>query len=82
MKPSFALNLSPEGIALLHRTSRGWFNAGEVSFDDPRLADRLAFLRRTAAELAPQGVTSKVILPNSQILYTEIEAPGPDRAAS
>lgn len=80
MKPSFALNLSPEGIALLHRTSRGWFNAGEVSFDDPRLSERLAFLRRTAAELAPQGVTSKVILPNSQILYTEIEAPGPDRA--
>ena len=81
MKPAFALNLSHDGIGLLRRTSRGWLSIGEVSLDDPKLGESLSYLRKTALALSPAGVAAKLIIPNSQILYTEIEAPGPDDAA-
>lgn len=81
MKPSFALDLSQEKLALLHRTGQGWVSVGEVALDDPALDQRLAMLRRTATGLAPHGLATKLILPASQILYTEVEAPGPDRAS-
>ena len=51
---------------------------GDVSLDDPNLSDHLAMLRRTALELEKGGVTTKLVIPNSQILYTEVHAPGPD----
>lgn len=81
MKPGFTLNLSHDGIGLLHRAGPGWFTVGEVSLDDADLAGALARLRRTALELEPKGLTSKLIVPDTQILYSEIEAPGPDAAA-
>lgn len=81
MKPGFTLNLSHDGIGLLHRAGPGWFTVGEVSLDDADLAGSLARLRRTALELEPKGLTSKLIVPDTQILYSEIEAPGPDAAA-
>ena len=77
MKPSFALNLTHEGIGLLHRGRRGWLSVGEVALDDPDVAELMAWLRRTAAGLATGGVTTKLILPNSEILYDEVPAPGP-----
>ncbi|GGH56776.1 hypothetical protein GVY41_12715 [Frigidibacter albus] len=80
MKPAFALNLSPDGISLLHRTSRGWLLVGAVALDDPDVPAALGYLRKTALGLAPQGFTTKLILPASQILYTAVEAPGPDAA--
>ncbi|MDF2142214.1 hypothetical protein [Paenirhodobacter sp. CAU 1674] len=80
MKPSFALNLSHDGIGLLHRAGNTWFELGSVALDAPDLTEALAALHRTAQDLAPQGVSSKLIIPASQILYTEITAPGP-RAA-
>ncbi len=80
MKPGFALNLSHDGIGLLHRTPRGWTRVGEVSLDDPGLGETLGFLRKTALGLEPQGLTTKLIIPNSQILYADVTAPGPDAA--
>ena len=38
-------------------------------------------LRARAEALAPGGVATKLILPESQILYTEVDAPGPDAAS-
>lgn len=81
MKPKFALNLSHEGISILHRTKVGWMCVGDVSLEDPELSDQLAVLRRTAADLESSGVTTKLVIPNSQILYTEVHAPGPDTNA-
>lgn len=81
MKPNFALNLSHDGISLLHRAKAGWMRVGEVALDDPDLNDHLKILRKTAADLDSGGLTSKLVIPNSQVLYTEIEAPGPDTAA-
>jgi len=77
MKPSFALNLSPEGISLLHRTAEGWERLGEVTLDTPDFGEQLGKLRRRAQALAPEGMATKLIVPASQILYTEIAAPGP-----
>ncbi|MBD3765770.1 MAG: translation initiation factor 2, partial [Rhodobacterales bacterium] len=81
MKPNFALNLTEASIGLLHRTARGWVEIGSVALDDPDLAEALGYLRRSALGLDPRGLATKLILPNSQILYTQVEAPGPDAAA-
>ena len=79
MKPTFALDLTSEAIGLLHRTPKGWLPIGETAFDAPDLAEAMDYLRKTALGLSPLGVATKLILPNSQILYTEIHAPGPSR---
>ena len=81
MKPKFALDLSHEGINLLHRSKGGWTLVGSVALDDPEIGTHLADIRRTAAELESGGFTCKIIIPNSQILYTTLEAPGPDDIA-
>ncbi len=81
MKPGFALNLSPDGISLLHRAPDGWERVGDVPLDDPKLGETLGALRKTALGLEPQGLTTKLIIPNAQILYADIAAPGPDSAS-
>lgn len=80
MKPNFALNLSHDGIGLLHRGKSGWERVGEVALDAPDFGERLTALRRAAKTRAPEGVTTKIVVPASQILYTEITAPGPQSA--
>jgi len=80
MKPAFALDLSRDTIALLHRTSKGWVSVGEIGFDAPDLDDALDYLRKTALGLSPMGMATKIVLPASQILYTDVHAPGPGRA--
>ncbi|MBL8561213.1 MAG: hypothetical protein JNN06_02940, partial [Gemmobacter sp.] len=77
MKPNFALTFTSDSIGLLHRTARGWLEIGTTPFDAPDLPEALSYLRRSALGLAPHGVTSKLVLPEDQILYLEIEAPGP-----
>ncbi|GHC66946.1 hypothetical protein [Neogemmobacter tilapiae] len=79
MKPNFALNLTHERIELLHRNGRRWIEVGVASLDSPDLGEELATLRRTALGLSPSGFATKLILPESQILYDEVEAPGPGR---
>ncbi len=81
MKPNFALNLTPEAIILLHRTARGWLAIGEAAVDSADLTEALGYLLASARGLSPQGVTTKLILPNAQILYTEVDVTGPDAAA-
>ena len=82
MKPSFALNLSHDGIGLLQRRETGWQKLGDVSLEAEDLADALAGLRKAAeAEAGPDGLMTKLIIPASQILYTEVHAPGPSPAA-
>lgn len=78
MKPDFALDLSQDGLALLCRAGDGWARLGSVSFDDPDLKDRVAELRARAETRAAGSMRTKLILPESQILYAEVDAPGPD----
>lgn len=81
MKPDFALDLTHDGISLLYRGKGSWQRVGEVALDDPSMAEHLAELRAIAEGLVGGRVTSKLIIPDSQILYTTLEAPGPDDAA-
>lgn len=81
MKPDFALDLSHDGIGLLHRSGGGWALVGEVKLDDPAMGAKLNALRDAAQALAGGDFTTKLVLPNSQILYTTLEAPGPDDIA-
>ncbi|MGO4907012.1 hypothetical protein ACEN2J_01635 [Pseudorhodobacter sp. W20_MBD10_FR17] len=81
MKPNFALNITDSAISLLHRTPRGWLEIGSANFDAPDLDEALGYLRSSALGLSPHGITTKLILPPSQILYVEVEAAGPDKAA-
>lgn len=78
MKPNFALNLTDDSIALLHRTARGWMEVGSTPLDAPDLGEALNYLRRSALGLAPHGIATKLVIPNSQILYLEVDAPGSD----
>lgn len=80
MKPSFALTLANDSIGLLHRTPEGWHSLGTVAQDDPDLAEALAYLRRSALGLEPQGFATKLVIPNSEILYLTAHAPGPSAA--
>ena len=80
MKPSFALDFRDGLIALLHRTSRGWQQVGASPLDAPDLSEALSYLRSTALGLSPRGISTKLVLPNDQILYTRVHAPGPDAA--
>ncbi|MEZ5686215.1 MAG: hypothetical protein R3D78_10125 [Paracoccaceae bacterium] len=81
MKPDFALNLTHDGIGLLHRGTAGWTSLGEVSLEADDLGAELTALRKQAQAKAPHGLTTKLVLPASQILYTTVNAPGPDAPA-
>ena len=81
MKPAFALDFRNDAIALLHRLPGGWQQIGSVTFDEPDLPGALSYLRSTALGLSPRGIATKLILPNEQILFTQVDAPGPDEAS-
>lgn len=73
MKPSFALALSFDGIALLHRAFPGWNRVGEVSLDSSDLSGALAVLRDTAQQINGAELTSKLVIPNDQIKYLALD---------
>ncbi|MBV7410177.1 type IV pilus biogenesis protein PilP [Maritimibacter sp. DP1N21-5] len=79
MKPNCALDLTHDGIRLLVRDSSGWKALGEVALDDPEMTNHLADLRRKAEGIVGT-ISSKLIIPNSQILYTTLDASGEDDA--
>jgi hypothetical protein len=81
MKPNFALNLTEDRIALLQRTGKGWLPLGEVMFGAPDMEDQLTALREKAANRAPRGITTKLVIPNSQILYTTMTVAATTEAA-
>ena len=77
MKPNFALDLTDDTITLLHRGAEAWSHVGQTKFARDDLEQALEALRQEALALAPEGITSKIVIPDSQILYTEVVAPGP-----
>ena len=78
MKPTFALDFRDDSIVLLHRTARGWLQVGETAIDAPDLTEALGYMRSTALGLSPRGISTKLVIPNGQILYATLHAPGPD----
>ncbi len=73
MIPNFALLLSLEGLRLLHRGPDGWSRVGEVPLDSADLAGDLARLRGRARDLAPEGMRTKLLIPNDQIRYLALD---------
>ena len=78
MKPTFALDFRDGQVTLLHRTSRGWSLVGSAAFGAPDFDETLSYLRSTAMGLSPRGITTKLILPNEQILYTDVDVGASD----
>lgn len=81
MKPAFALSLSSDGIALIHRAADGWRSVAETPFDNEDLPQALAAMREQALRLAPEGVTCKLVLPQDQIRYLTVDTGEADEAA-
>ncbi|HHX91949.1 MAG TPA: translation initiation factor 2, partial [Paracoccus sp.] len=77
MKPNFALKLSHDGIEILQRAASGWIVIGSTRFDTADLDDALRRLRVQAEALVPEGIRSKLILPESEVRYATVVAPGP-----
>lgn len=77
MKPNFALSLSYDGIELLQRAPGGWLSVGAVRFDRPDLDAAIEALLAEARALAPDGVTTKLIVPDAEVRYATVLAPGP-----
>jgi len=75
MAPTFALDLSLDGIRLLYRADGGWTVVGDVAIEDPALPERLAWLRAEAEGIAPGAVTTELVIPPSQIRYAGIPRP-------
>ncbi|WP_375551968.1 hypothetical protein [Rhodophyticola porphyridii] len=77
MTVEFALFLSPEGIALAHRqASDHWALIGDTALDVPDLGGALAGLRAMGEERGGRNFPTLLILPDDQILYTELEGLG------
>lgn len=79
VKPGFALSLSFDGIALLHRAAGGWRLVGEVALDSGDLPSALNDLRDKADLLEPGNLACKLIIPNDQIRYLTLETGDLDR---
>lgn len=74
MKPNFALNLSFDGIGLLHRVPAGWHLVGEVSLEAEDLNGALAVLLETGKQIDRSGVRTKIVLPEEQVKYITLES--------
>ena len=72
MKANFALSLSFDGIALLHRAAGGWRRVDGVDLSEADLTAELNSLRATALGLEPGGLRTKLIIPADQIRYLKI----------
>ncbi|KAG1713598.1 hypothetical protein GQR58_002065 [Nymphon striatum] len=73
MKSNFALSLSFDGLRLMHRVPGGWHLVGQVALDDADVTGSLAHLRGAAEELEPNGITTKLLIPNDQIKYLALD---------
>jgi hypothetical protein len=74
MTVNFALSLSVEGIELLHRVSHEWQRLGRADIASKSLTADMAALRQKAAEIAPDGLITKLIIPDDQIKFTAIDS--------
>ncbi|MFY0690741.1 MAG: hypothetical protein JXR14_02325 [Paracoccaceae bacterium] len=74
MNSNFALDLSEDGIVLLHRatTEADWSPVASVSLDSETLSSDLDALRLTAEALEGEAFTTELILPESQLLYATV----------
>jgi hypothetical protein len=73
MNSNFALSLSFDGMRLMHRVPDGWHLVGEVALNDADVTGSLARLRAAAETLEPNGIATKLLIPNDQIKYLALD---------
>ena len=73
MNSNFALSLSFDGLRLMHRVPDGWHLVGEVALDDADVTGSLDRLRAAAETLEPNGIATKILIPNDQIKYLALD---------
>lgn len=76
IKTNIAITLSFEGIGLLHRAETGWVFIDEISLDNSDLGAALSELSKKAHALEPEGIFSKLVIPNDQIKYISLDKRG------
>ncbi len=80
MTPNFALGLTELGITLWQRDKAGWLRVGAVPMDAPDLDVQMQGLVAKAHALAPDGIVTKLVIPDDQILYTHLPVAQDDAA--
>ncbi|MCC1480735.1 hypothetical protein [Roseibaca sp. Y0-43] len=70
MTPNFALGLTELGITLWLRDGTAWLRLGAVAMDAPDLDTQMQALVAKAKEQLPDGIVTKLVIPDDQILYT------------
>lgn len=73
MKPNFALGLTVDGITLWQRADEGWLRVGAVNPEAADMDAQMRGLAKVAAALAPEGVRTKLIVPDDQILFFDAD---------
>ena len=76
MKPNFALGLTDEGITLWHTSREGWLRVGAVAMDSPELDADMRAMAHMAMAIAPDGVQTKLVIPDDQILFDTVSVEG------
>lgn len=76
MTPNFALGLTDDGITLWHRDPAGWLRVGAVPMDSADMDSRMRKLVDTAHLLAPDGIRTKLVIPDDQILFCDLTPSG------
>lgn len=57
----------------MHRVTGGWHLVGEVALDAADLSGSLDRLRSAAESLEPNGISTKLLIPNDQIKYLALD---------
>ncbi len=73
MTPNFALGLTEDGITLWHRDASGWLRVGAVATDSPTLDSEMRALAEAAERLAPEKIITKIVVPEDQVLYCDLD---------
>ena len=76
MKPNFALGLTDDGITLWHSSPRGWLRVGAVAIDSAKLDADMRAMAHMAMAIAPDGVQTKLVIPDDQILFETLPVHG------
>lgn len=73
-KPSFALDLSNEGITLWQRASGGsWDSLGQIPLDAPDIQAQIKFLRVKARITHSNPLKTVVRIPRSEVLFSRLK---------
>lgn len=81
MKTNFALGLTQHGITLWQRDGTGWLRVDAVALDVADMDTAMAALVDRARKLSADVLSTKLVIPDDQILMTTLLAPGPGRDA-